>query len=121
VSKAGFGFDIESESGRLSVDEWENKLGLVPPFQIEEGHISISLIDGKRISENVDIKAKDDEAVVSDIRFIKTRSAGGTCIGMNLYMEEPHSVHLKINVRIGIARKDVKPVLFVYKEEDLNG
>ena len=68
-----------------------------------------------------DIGIKDDEAVVSDIRFIKTRSAGGTCIGMNLYMEEPHSVHLKINVRIGIARKDVKPVLFVYKEEDLNG
>lgn len=121
VSKAGFGFDIESESGRLSVDEWENKLGLAAPFQIEEGHISISLIDGKRISENGDIGTKDDEAVVSDIRFIKTRSAGGTCIGMNLYMEEPHSIHLKINVRIGIVRKDVKPVLCVYKEEDLNG
>lgn len=121
ISQIGFGFDIESESGRLSVEEWEGKMGIDAPFWIEGGRIIISLKDGKTVSENGDFKCIEDEISISDIRFVKRKTSGGTCYGMNIQMDNPHSVYLKINAVIDINRRDIKPMLRIYKEEEVNG
>ena len=120
IKLAGFNMLIDSESKKIEIGEWEEKMGLVSPFGIKEYIISITSLDGKKISMCETVSANNTFSYEGLI-FTSIISKGGTCHGLNITLEEPHYLKMKMEIIVELTRKDVKPSFIFKKEEVTNG
>ena len=109
VSRIGFNMLIDSESKKIDVNEWEEKMGLNPPFDIHEYELDIDTVDGKKVDRK-EVIDSSGEAEVDGIRFVCKVSKKGTCYGLTIESDEPHCIKMKMNAVVNLSRKDVKPV-----------
>ena len=120
ISYVSLRMQIDSESKRIDINEWENKMALQTPFFIRDFRIEPSMIDGKKKSESVEFQNTSEELTAEGITFRKILSDDKTCYGLQIISDEQHSIKARIIASIEINRKDVKPV-FVYEKGELNG
>ena len=120
VSNAGFELQIDSESKRMSVKEWEEKLGLLTPFKIGNCKIDAEIIDGQRVGKSILLKEESYDAEIDDIHISKQVTDNGTCMGLKISSETGHGVRMRITATVDINRKDVKPA-FIFERENTNG
>ena len=121
LSKTGFDMIIDSESNKITVDEWENKMGLDTPFEIRECKIEVESLDGEAIGESVYMPADESKFVTQDLTFSEKCTTSGTCHGIHLEAEEPHSMVLKFILTVSLSRKDIKPSFAFEKEDEKYG
>ena len=120
ISSAGFEIQIDSESKRMSVNEWEEKLALTTPFSIGTCRIDPEVIDGRRLKKTIYLKESDEEVDIEGISIIKQFTDRGTCKGVRIMSETGLGVKIRITATIFINRKDIKPS-FVFEKEGVNG
>lgn len=108
INYAGFNILIDSESKKISINEWENKMGLESPFEIQNFKICLESFDGKKINEEQMISA-EESIEISDLIFSGVRTKNNKCYGLDIYADEPHYMTIRIEVNIKIKRNDVKP------------
>ena len=115
VSKADFEIQVDSESKKIDINEWENKMSMKTPFNISEFRIHASNIDGE--SNNRDeLLSTSNTLDVDNITFAKKTTKAGTCYGLSIFSDEPHFIKMKIYVTIELFRKDIKPS-FLFERE----
>ena len=119
IRSASFESLIDSESKRMTMNEWENKLGISAPFYIKRCKYDIKFIDGKTINDTILLSENDSEKEFEDISFKALNSKNGTFYGFKIEFEEPHSVKIQINLVLSICRNDIKPA-FVFEKEAVN-
>ena len=119
ISKTGFDMIVDSESNKITIDEWENKMGLNTPFEIRECRIDIESIDGEAVGESVYMPSETNMYEFQDFLFSKKCTNIGTCHGIHLEAEEQHSMVIKFCLTVSLARKDIKPS-FAFEKEDEN-
>ena len=117
ITRTGFDMLIDSESKKIDINEWEDKMRLKSPFSIREYNIEIDVIDGKQYNQVTDMPS-NESLEIEDICFSGKVSKSGTCHGLSIYSEEPHYVKMKINVVVDLYRKDIKPTFVFEKEVD---
>lgn len=116
VSRIGFDILIDSESKKIDINEWEEKMGLETPFDIHEYELDIDVIDGQKV-DRTEVIDSSGEIEVEGLRFICRNSKKGTCHGLTIVSDEPHCIKIKMNAVVILSRKDVKPV-FSFEKED---
>lgn len=116
VSRIGFDILIGSESKKIDINEWEEKMGLDTPFDINEYELDIDTVDGHKVDRK-EVLDSLGEVEVDGIRFMCRISKKGTCHGLSIVFDEPHYINVKMNAVVNLARKDVKPV-FNFESED---
>lgn len=115
ISKTGFDMLIDSESKKIEINEWENKMKLETPFKITEFRFLVENVDGKRV--DIEQILDDNNSVeVEEIVFAKKTSRNGTCHGLSIYSEESHYIKMKLFVSVELNRNDIKPS-FVFEKE----
>lgn len=115
ISRTGFDILIDSESKKIEIDEWENKMKLEAPFGIKEFRLQVENIDGERL--DVEKSLSDSSSVeVQNITFAKKTSKNGTCHGLSIFSDESHYMKIKIFVSVELKRNDIKPS-FVFEKE----
>ncbi|SFQ09454.1 hypothetical protein SAMN02910358_00730 [Lachnospiraceae bacterium XBB1006] len=115
ISRTGFDMLIDSESKKIDINEWENKMKMETPFSISEFRILIDNIDGSKVNEE-DILSDGNSVEIDEITFAKKESKNGTCHGLSIFSDEPHYLKMKIYVTVKLERRDVKPS-FVFEKE----
>ncbi len=116
VSKIGFDILIDSESKKININEWEEKMGLIAPFDIHEYELDIDMVDGQKVDRK-NVLSSSGEAEIDGINFICRNSKKGTCHGLTIVSDEPHYIKMKMNAVVNLSRRDVKPV-FNFEQED---
>ena len=116
VSLANFELQIDSEAKRMTITEWEQKLGLIAPFEVKDCKIDVELIDGQRLNEIIILSGERKEAELQGIRIYKQFTREGTCHGIHIASDVGRGLKIRITVTIGINRKDVKPSFVLEKE-----
>lgn len=115
LHSASFKMLIDSESKKIAVSEWENKMGLHTPFSIKSMQINIKKYEGISASDSFTI-ASDDSKVFNDITFRAITTETGTCIGLKVSADKPVAVELSVYVDAVVYRNDLKPA-FVFEKE----
>lgn len=116
LRRAEFDMIIDSESKKIDINEWENKMCLETPFSIREYNIYIVNIDGKEYNQHSVMKA-DDSIEICGIQFAGKVTNKGTCHGLSIYSDEQHYVKININIIVDLNRNDIKPAFIFEKEE----
>ncbi|SHN64635.1 hypothetical protein SAMN02745247_02829 [Butyrivibrio hungatei DSM 14810] len=115
ISRTGFDVLIDSESKKIDINEWENKMKMETPFTISDFRIQIDNLNGEKISTEEQF-SDSDSIEVENIVFAKKISKNGTCHGLSIFAEEPQFIKAKIYVTVNLKRRDIKPS-FVFEKE----
>lgn len=116
ISRTGFDMLVDSESNKIEIDEWENKMQLETPFAIKEFRILIENIDGEKKGIEK-VFAGSDSVAAEDISFVPKISKRGTCHGLSIFSDESHYIKMKLFVTVSLNRNDIKPSFTFEKEE----
>lgn len=114
-----FQIQVDSESKKIPIGEWEVKMGLVTPFDIQDARIEVIMIDGQMVNKKEILSFDKEKINILDISFSKLKSSKGTCYGLHIFSNNPCAMKIRINITIKINRKDVKP-MFVFEKEEAN-
>lgn len=120
IAKIGFDMQIDSESKKIEMHEWETKLQLSRPFTIKDCKIDITFLDGQKVNLSGVIEKNSSEIKLSDILFKKKELLSGTCYGLEMESMTDHAIKARIILTVQTYRKDVKPV-FVFEKGEANG
>lgn len=115
-----FQIQIDSESKKIEINEWESKMGLTTPFEIQDTRVEIIMIDGQMVNKAEVMNSDKDKIEMLGILFSKRKTSKATCYGLRIYTDEPRSMKIRMSINIKTNRKDVKPI-FVFEKEEANG
>ncbi len=114
IKRAKFEMLIDSENKKISISEWEDKLGISAPFSIKKFIIDIDSIDSIKYGEKVEV-LYDENMKIGDLNFDGIYSDDGTCYGFKINSEDVHQIKIIITIHVDIIRKDVKPAFLLEK------
>lgn len=119
ITATSFQIQVDSESKRIEIREWEGKMGLRTPFEVKDIRIELIMKDGQR-ADRAEILSADEESVeVESLTFTRRRTAQNTCYGLRISSEMPHAVKVRFSAALNVYRKDVKPA-FIFEKEETN-
>lgn len=116
IRHTAFEMQIDSETGKIRLDEWENVLKLDAPFAINEVDILVDAIDGEKIGVMLKVSKKNPAIQFQDISFTLRPTAAGSHYGLDITGSEEHSLKIKLSSQIRLAQKNVRPA-FVFEKE----
>lgn len=116
IKHTAFEMQIDSESGKISLNEWENELKLSAPFTISEVNVFIDAVDGEKVGTSLNVSQKNPLVSFEDIAFTLRTTPAGSAYGLDITASEEHSAKIKFTATIKLAQKNVRPV-FLYEKE----
>lgn len=117
INSTGIMMAIDSETGKISVREWENKMGLDMPFEIESCDIVFLKIDDNSDKNLVVLNYENKVKNVNDISCKMKFSDNGVCYAVHFESENRHNMEISLNLNLTLNRKDIKPLLMLEKNE----
>lgn len=117
IKHTAFEVQIDSETGKIRLDEWENVLKLSAPFTINEVGMFIDSIDGEKIRTLLTVNSSNPSASFMDIGFALRSTSAGTVYGLDITSADEHSVKIKFTVLLNLKQKNVRPA-FIFEKED---
>lgn len=111
----GFSVGIDSDNGEISLEDWENRLGLTKPFEIEKCMLRLKEKDAPIIEEELS-KMDSSKPIGSCVVDFQKTNAGSGC-GIFVHSEDESEVELDIKLKLLVYRKDIKPAFSLEKNE----
>ena len=116
IKHTAFEMQIDSETGKIRLDEWENVFKLKAPFTINEVEILIDAIDGEKSGVTLKVNKKNPSITFKDINFTLRATSSGSFYGLDITGAEEHSLKIGFSTQIQLAQKNVRPA-FVFEKE----
>lgn len=116
IRHTAFEMQIDSETGKIRLDEWENVLKLDAPFAINEVVILVDAIDGEKTGAMMKVSKNNPAIQFQDISFSLRATAAGSYYGLDITGSEEHSLKIKLSSQIRLAQKNVRPA-FIFEKE----
>lgn len=116
IKSTGFTVAIESETGTISHNDWENKLGLSMPFEVVGADIKINIKGGTNGIVEISVDEEKIEMDRKNIRCVLHKSNKGKGYGVHIDFSEMVVVEMEIAVHLKLYRRDIKPVFLVEKD-----
>ncbi len=116
IKSTGFELAIESESGSIGYEEWENKMGLMMPFEIIEADITGIVKSNVESSINVLVDENNDKYKDSVLEISLKKSNKESVIGLHIDLNNDSTIKLEIKAKMSLSRRDLKPIFKLEKE-----
>jgi hypothetical protein len=110
ATRFGFSFEMDSIKGSISANNWKNELGLLLPFCIDTGKMTIKKVDEDN-KEAVWTIHGDAQYGKIQVNQEKTSDGEWYGIGFGFSDGEGHAIELLLYLDVTIRRKDINPVL----------
>jgi hypothetical protein len=116
IKHTAFEVQIDSETGKIRLDEWENTLKLAAPFVVNEVEILVDAVDGEKSGILLKVNKKNPSVTFNDINFALRATTCGSFYGLDITGTEEHSLKIKFSAQISLVQKNVRPA-FVFEKE----
>lgn len=116
ITRTAFEIQIDSESGKIDLTEWEKKLKLDSPFSIKEIGIVVDAIDDKKTKALLKVTSENPAVTFEDIRFSFKLTEKNTVYGLDIVSDSEHSVKIHFTTVVHLFQRNVRPV-FVFEKE----
>lgn len=110
ISQCSFDMFIDSEAKKISMKEWEEKLGIETPFYISEFEVFIESLGNVGFQQSSLFTALSEDKELEGIQIISHVTKKGTVYGISLNLPNPNKVVLEVYITVELNRKDIKPV-----------
>lgn len=116
ITHTAFEIQIDSESGKIKMIEWEKGLKLVAPFSIEEIGIYVDSVDGEKTNAFLKVTRETTSASFEDISFTLRSTGKGAVYGLDITSAAEHSLKIHFTTVIQLTKKNVRPAFIFVKE-----
>ncbi len=119
LTNAMLALAIESESGAIKAEEWENGMGLKMPFEIEEVSLFFSKSKGFSSENNLSVsKNKKIDSIDSCSLEVRQTPKGYSDV-INLHFDNPSSFKASVKIKIKFLdlERNKKPTFLLGKEQ----
>jgi len=116
IRHVAFEMQIDSESGKLGLNEWEKELGLEIPFCIEEIDIVVDSVDGEKTGSSVKIDSRQPSVSLGKLNFILRKTKDGNAYGLDIVSDEEQSVKIRFSSVVRLKKRNVRPAFMFEKE-----
>ena len=116
LNRATLSLAIESESGAIRANEWENEMDLNMPFEIEE--VSLLPLQSKKEDFRLDVSKNHTTHSIENYSLILNQTSKGHTNVINLNFEKPSSFKFSVKIKINFldTNRDKKPIFLLGKE-----
>lgn len=118
VEKTGIVLGIASETGTISVQEWERKMGMNLPFEMKSA--SVQFADRHKQISDINIDVNDAWVANEVCEMLIKQSSKNNGYALMLHNTGNVSLDITIQLTISINRKDFKPVFMLARNEGDN-
>lgn len=118
IHSTGFVVAIESETGSISHNDWENKMGLSMPFEVVGADIKVGLNGVSNSLVEFSIDSQNTIVKCECISCILNKSDKGYGYGVHFDFDKEMLIDMEISVKLKLNRRDLKPLFMVEKEGD---
>ena len=116
ITHTAFEVQIDSESGKIKMTEWEKDLKLVAPFTIDEVGVFIDTLDGEKVNALVKVDAENGFATYKDITFTLRATPNNAIYGLDITASTEHSMKIQFTTVVRLEKKNVRPAFLFEKE-----
>jgi len=116
ITHTAFEIQIDSESGKIKMTEWEKGLKLVAPFSIEEIGIYLDSVDGEKTNAFLKVTRETTSTSFEDISFTLRSTGKGAVYGLDITSAAEHSLKIHFTTVIQLTKKNVRPA-FIFEKE----
>lgn len=117
ISTVGINLAIDSEMGAIKPKDWEEKMGLLMPFEIDSAEVVITKLDGADSNLIMSVDSSKTKNNICDIccELLKTNNNSGC--SLRIMSDQKHQMEIKLVVRLLLKRRDIKPLFTIDKNE----
>lgn len=116
ISDTGVELAIDSETGAIKPEDWEQRMGLDMPFFIISARVIVKRLDSVSIMNILEIDSTKTTESNDNISCKLLKTLKNTGYGIHIEMCEKHLIELELYVNLQLNRKDIKPLFSVEKE-----
>lgn len=116
IMHTAFELQIDSESGKIKISEWEKDLKLVAPFTIDEVGIFVDTLDGEKVNESIKVDNDNLSAAFNDMVFTLRKTSDNVIYGLDITASEEHAMSMQFTTVIRLEQKNVRPAFMFEKE-----
>ena len=116
IKHTAFELMIDTETGKIGINEWINSLRLDAPFTIENVLISVDTLDGTKVCSELELNRDTPSDSFEGIDFSLRKDSSGIVYGLDISSEEEHSIKADITSVVRLIQKDVRPAFTFEKE-----
>lgn len=116
ISSTGIIMNIESETGPISAQDWEEKLGLEVPFEFIEAEIKMTDLDNKE-NQIITVTQNCSEILEKSLSCVLMRTDNGTGYGVKIFLKNKRNLDIDFYIKLRLYRKDLKPLFNIDKSE----
>ena len=115
IKMCGFSLSVDSDNGEISLEDWENRLNLNKPFEIEDCYVMKK--NKNEDEERITLTKKVYTGCVDDFEmaFIMTKAGSGCGIRISSNVET--RIDVDVHIKLLVYRKDIKPAFRLEKFE----
>lgn len=116
IAHTAFEVQIDSESGKIKITEWEKDLKLHAPFTIEKIGIFVDTFDKMKVGSLLSVNEENPSAFFEDIIFTLRKTENGSVYGLDITSSTEHSMSVGFTTVVRLEQKNVRPA-FVFEKE----
>lgn len=117
IRHTAFEMQIDSESGKIGLNEWQSELRLNAPFSIEEVGIFVDTIDGEKTGALLKVTREKPFVSYKDVGFTLRSTAEGSAYGIDITAADEHSMKIQFTACVHLVQRNVRPAFVFEKEE----
>lgn len=116
ITHTAFEMQIDSESGKIKMVEWEKDLKLIAPFTIDEVGIFIDTLDGEKINALIKVDSENTSVAFKDVVFTLRATPNDAIYGLDITASNEHSMSIQFSAVVRLEKKNVRPAFMFEKE-----
>lgn len=113
ISNMKFDIGIDAEGGIITFDQWEEKMRMKFPFNIEYITINLITIDDEPVLNSITVLDQNNLNHTCNELDIKQLKIDNEFYGFGISSKKDHRYSLKCSIKINMKRRDFKPVFIV--------
>lgn len=116
IKHTAFEMLIDSESGKISILEWIDKLKLETPFTIEKVKVFLDSVEGAKVCRTVSVDRNSSQISEEGFSFSLRMISTGEIYGLDITAAEEHAIKADITAVVRLVKRNVRPTFTFEKE-----
>lgn len=104
---------VDAEGGTITFDQWEEKMRMKFPFNIEYIKIKLITFNDETDLNSVIILDRNNLMKIYDRLVINQLKPNNDCYGFRINSKEVHRYSVECSIKINMKRKDFKPAFII--------
>lgn len=113
ISNMILGIGVDAEGGTITFEQWEEKMRMKFPFDIEYIKIKLVTFDDETDLDSVILLDQKNSMQTYDRLVISQLKSDNNCYGLRITSKDGHRYIMECSIKVNMRRRDFKPAFII--------